>query len=76
MPEQGFLQREVVSLNSWSSEDLRALGECALAVGSPQFQEQREETRNSSCLEGEMRIFQVSSYSTLCRQGFAIARLN
>jgi hypothetical protein len=41
MPERGFLQKDVVSLNTWSGEKLRALGEHALQIGSPAWEEQQ-----------------------------------
>lgn len=34
LPEAGYLHRDVVALNSWSAEDLRALGPNAAAIGS------------------------------------------
>jgi hypothetical protein len=40
-PKRGFLRRDVVSLSGWSREDLRALGDRALRVGSPQWEAQR-----------------------------------
>jgi len=41
LPEVGYLHRDVVALNSWSAEDLRALGPHAVAIGSPEWQAQR-----------------------------------
>jgi hypothetical protein len=45
-PERGFLRRDVVSLSSWSEETVRALGDHALGIGSPEWQAQR--TRNET----------------------------
>ncbi len=41
VPMRGFLERDVVALSSWFSEDLRALGKRALQLGSPAWEEQR-----------------------------------
>lgn len=41
LPEQGLLNRDVVALDTWSGEALRALGPHALGVGTPQWQAQR-----------------------------------
>lgn len=42
LPEAGYLHRDVVALNSWSAEDLRALGPHAIVIGSPEWQAQRK----------------------------------
>jgi hypothetical protein len=42
VPEHGPLQRDMFSLNAWSSEDLRALGDRALNIGSPSWIELRK----------------------------------
>ncbi len=41
IPERGFLQRDMVALNRWSAEDLQALGEHAMELGSVPWTEQR-----------------------------------
>jgi hypothetical protein len=41
LPSQGILMRDVVALNSWSSEDLRDLGPKSLTIGSPEWVAQR-----------------------------------
>ncbi len=41
MPERGFLRRDVVALSGWTHEDIRALGDRALRVGSLGWEAQR-----------------------------------
>jgi len=41
LPATGYLKRDIVALNSWYSEDLRALGSNAVEIGSPQWKAQR-----------------------------------
>lgn len=41
LPESGYLDRDVVALNSWSSEDIRSLGPHALTIGSSEWEAQR-----------------------------------
>jgi hypothetical protein len=41
LPQRGFLRRDVVSLNAWGPDDLRALGDHALEIGSAEWSQQR-----------------------------------
>lgn len=68
LPAQGFLALDVIALNSWSSEDLRALGSQSLTIGSSEWEEQRRaneqltlsEKRNERFTQCEIQALHAS----------------
>lgn len=83
MPESGgFIERDVVALSSWGSDDLRKLGEHALKIGSPEWKEQRRKNeqlvlsgkQNEDLTESE-RLNLMAAGVRECRLELALKQL-
>jgi len=83
IPRRGFVDRDVVSLSSWSADQIRALGKRALQIGSPAWGEQRRRNeqlvlsrkRNESFTNDELLDLMAAGVRE-CRLELALQQLS
>lgn len=81
-PKRGFIERDVVSLSSWTSSELRELDEHALKFGSPEWKKKRRQNeklvlskkRNEDLTKNELLDLMVAGVRE-CRLELALNQL-